>query len=274
MVIIILLNGIHSELISYCQTAIKQIRLCILTVLRYFQFVFNFRACEKHWSGKWNINSKGSSSCAGSLFPPPLLTGRGVQEQRHCRTFWGLHFHSSSPAADLKSLFPDGDFSNCPKLNTLDPSPIITLLLRGSFHLLATEKTSTKRNYSPPPVVPLPPSNLWRQVGITAPHFGPQHTWATEPKHEVLTHHHKPSDSRSNESFRLTIISRFIQPPQVIETQKKSRKKNRKQHDFIFLRGSKYLRGTRETIFPQDKNDAKISVTKPKKPFGILFAVS
>lgn len=65
-----------------------------------------------------------------------------------------------------------------------------------------------------------------------------------------------------------------MQPPQVVGTQKKSRKKNRKQHDLIFLRGSKYLRVTRETIFPQDKKDAKIGVTKPKKPFGILFAVS
>lgn len=63
-------------------------------------------------------------------------------------------------------------------------------------------------------------------------------------------------------------------PPQVTETQKKSRKKNRKQHHLIFLRDSKYLRVTGETIFPQDKSDAKIGVTKPKKPSGILFAVS
>lgn len=150
------------------------------------------------------------------------------------------------------------------------PSPNITLLLRGSFHLLATEKTSMKINYFPHSAVPLPPSNLWRQAGITAPQSDPQDTWTTEPKHEVLTLH-KFSDSRSN---RLTIISRFIQPSQVMETQKKSRKKNRKQHDLIFLRDSKYLRVNRETIFPQDKNDAKICVTKPKKPFGILFARS
>lgn len=41
----------------------------------------------------------------------------------------------------------------------------------------------------------------------------------------------------------------------------------------IFLRDSKYLRVTRETIFLQDKNDANICVTKTTKPFGILFAV-
>lgn len=50
MVIIILLNDIHSELISYCQSAIKQISLCTLTILKYFQFLLNLRACEKHWS--------------------------------------------------------------------------------------------------------------------------------------------------------------------------------------------------------------------------------
>lgn len=101
MVIIILLNGIHSELISYCQTAIKQIRLCILTSLKYFQFVLNFGACEKHWSGKWRINSKGSSSCTGFLFPPPLLPGWGIWEWRHCRTFWGLN----SPICRLETSF-------------------------------------------------------------------------------------------------------------------------------------------------------------------------
>lgn len=81
MVIIILLNDIHSELISYCQTAIKQIRLCIRTILKYFQFILNFRACEKHWSdspGKRNINSKGRSSCTGFLLPPQWSIHRPV----------------------------------------------------------------------------------------------------------------------------------------------------------------------------------------------------
>lgn len=49
MVITILLNDIHSELISYCQPVIKQIRLCILTILKYLQLVLNLGACEKHW---------------------------------------------------------------------------------------------------------------------------------------------------------------------------------------------------------------------------------
>lgn len=142
MVIIILLNDIHSELISYCQAAIKQIRLCILTVLKYFQFALNFRACEKNCSdspGKWNTNSKGSSSCTGFLLPPQRSMHRpGYLRSRDTATDFGAwsqtlslwflmatvnSFHHSS-AADLKSLFPDGcssSYSNYQKLNMLAP---------------------------------------------------------------------------------------------------------------------------------------------------------
>lgn len=132
MVIIILLNDIHSELISYCQTAIKQIRLCIRTILKYFQFVLNFRACEKHWSdspGKRNINSKGRSSCTGSsyllsgLFTGQCILGAEILQVRHCLS--GSSQLQPSPAhsaADLKSLFPDGcssSYSNYQESNTL-----------------------------------------------------------------------------------------------------------------------------------------------------------
>lgn len=168
MVIIILLNGIHSELISYCQTAIKQIRLCILTVLKYFQFVLNLRACEKHWCGKWNTNSKGSSSCTGFLFPPP-----GDLGWRHCRTFWGLDSLSGSSSPADWNLFADGSSSsssNFPKLNTL---------LSTSHHypapqrMFSLKKTSMKINYFPLPAVPLPPSKAgwhpWPQLGPQQP---------------------------------------------------------------------------------------------------------
>lgn len=104
MVIIILLNDIHSELISYCQSAIKQIKLCILTILKYFQFVLNFRARGKHWSdspGKWKTNSKGSSSCTGFLLPPQGSIHRPVylRSTDTARTFWCL-------TSDTVSLAP------------------------------------------------------------------------------------------------------------------------------------------------------------------------
>lgn len=139
MVIIILLNDIHSELISYCQTAIKRIRLCILTILKYFQFVLHFRACEKHWSGspgKWNTNSKCRSGCTGFLLPPQrsihrLVHLRSRDTTRHFSALSQTPFlwlptappsPARSSAAHLKSLPPDGcssSYSNYQQLNML-----------------------------------------------------------------------------------------------------------------------------------------------------------
>lgn len=97
-------------------------------------FVLNVRACEKHWPdspGKWNTNSKGSSSCTGCLLPPQWPIHRPVQ--RCSKTFGCLKSDTLSDslqlqlspaypsAADLKSLLPDGcsSHSNCQRSNIL-----------------------------------------------------------------------------------------------------------------------------------------------------------
>lgn len=153
------------------------------------------------------------------------------------------------------------------------PSPIITLLLRGSFHLLATEKTSMKINYFPHPAVPFatikPLKAGWHHC---TPIWSPGH----------LDNRTKAWSARSSQTlwFQVQQVlqadNHFQIYPALSDYGNTKEVKEEKQEAtwFNFPERFQVSQINRETIFPQDKNDAKICVTKPKKPFGILFVRS
>lgn len=181
-----------------------------------------------------------------------------------------------SPAADLKSLFPDGcssSSSNHPKLNTLTsishyhPAPQRKFSLAGHWKNLNEDKLFSS---SCSPFATIKPLKAgWHHC---TPIWSPGH----------LDNRTKAWSGRSSQTlwFQVQQVlqadNHFQIYPALSDYGNTKEVKEEKQEAtwFNFPERFQVSQINRETIFPQDKNDAKICVTKPKKPFGILFVRS
>lgn len=144
------------------------------------------------WEVKYQF--KGQLQLHRFPLPPPLLTAQGIWDGDSAGHSGALipslapHLLHTAISLQMAPAAAPVTFQNWTHCL---PPPIITLLLRGWKNLNEDKWFSSSC---------CPFATIQGRLASLTPAWSPA-TWTTEPKHQLLSLHHKPSGFRSNKSF-------------------------------------------------------------------------